>query len=325
MVDNHDPAVVIKDYLALIKMFHVLGGIYLWEVLWTCKFEIEILRGLRRHRWTIWIYLSARVNSLVMFIILVIEKDSVGFGKCRAWDIAFFFLAYTTIASASLIIVLRIIAIWDRHIVVSGVSVALWLTSTALNMRDVALVRSVYEPVAGTCRPVQTHKSLINIAALLVSDFVLLSLMLAGLLRLRESRTSGLWRLLYNQGLIWLALATVAEVPNVVLVALNLNDAWTLMFQTPAIAILAIGSTRMYRDLSEYGSVVAFHSTMEASGPPVVLPAPSNNIGRSWRQGWKGTDDPFAIAIDSDIPLQILRQQCDSNADKLRHIGDNPV
>ena len=67
--------------------------------------------------------------------------------------------------------------------------------------------------------------------------------MLVGLFRWREARSSDVWKLLWNQvclsattgidmdveqllqGLIWVALATVAEVPTVVFVWLNLNRA----------------------------------------------------------------------------------------------------
>ncbi|KAI0318217.1 hypothetical protein OF83DRAFT_1083058 [Amylostereum chailletii] len=57
----------------------------------------------------------------------------------------------------------------------------------------------------------------------LITEVSLLSLMLVGLVRARTTRSTGLWEMLYHQGWIWLLLALVAEVPTLVLIALNLN------------------------------------------------------------------------------------------------------
>jgi hypothetical protein len=76
--------------------------------------------------------------------------------------------------------------------------------------------------------------------------------MLAGLLRLRlHGSMFGLGQILWKQGLIWLFLATIAEVPPVVFIGLNLNYSFNLMIQTPALIVMTIAATRMHRSLSE--------------------------------------------------------------------------
>jgi len=57
----------------------------------------------------------------------------------------------------------------------------------------------------------------------LITDIVLLLVVLVGLLRLRSSFP--LERLLWNQGVLWLLLAIVAEVPPVVFIILDINSA----------------------------------------------------------------------------------------------------
>ncbi|KAH9968287.1 hypothetical protein BJV74DRAFT_868597 [Russula compacta] len=59
--------------------------------------------------------------------------------------------------------------------------------------------------------------------------------MLFGLLRLPRygGRTFELARLLWKQGVIWLMLATVAEVTPVVFISLNLNVAFDMVHPCP--------------------------------------------------------------------------------------------
>ncbi|KAI0246155.1 hypothetical protein BJV78DRAFT_1257240 [Lactifluus subvellereus] len=49
--------------------------------------------------------------------------------------------------------------------------------------------------------------------------------MLTGLLRYAHRSSTGIWYLLYQQCIIWIALASIAEVPAVVFLTLNLNGA----------------------------------------------------------------------------------------------------
>ncbi|KAI0248208.1 hypothetical protein BJV78DRAFT_1238863, partial [Lactifluus subvellereus] len=55
MVNWNDPSVLYKDYLAMIKLDHAIAGIYIWETVFTAGFELDVLRGKRPYRWTIWV------------------------------------------------------------------------------------------------------------------------------------------------------------------------------------------------------------------------------------------------------------------------------
>lgn len=108
------------------------------------------------------------------------------------------------------------------------------------HVRDVILMRaqlkqleSTFDPLVNTCVPTEIHRGLVNALAVLVADTVLLLAMLIGLLRHANRRSAGLWKLLYQQVssnrsashdsnadllqcIIWIALATLAEIPPVV-------------------------------------------------------------------------------------------------------------
>jgi len=128
-----------------------------------------------------------------------------------------------------------------------------WSTNVAFLIHSVTILRSEWMPAQSVCGVLNTDSSKKNIIAVLVSDVALLLTMLVGLLRLRRSSTMfGFGQLLWKQGLIWLFLATVAEVPPAVFIILNLNDPLNLMFQTPALIGMSIAATRMYRSLTDF-------------------------------------------------------------------------
>ncbi|KAI0045341.1 hypothetical protein FA95DRAFT_1561225 [Auriscalpium vulgare] len=277
MTNWRDPALVAKDYLASIRLIHVVTGIIIWEVVVTCKYELAVLTGRRTYRWTIWIYVWCRISTLISFICIIIPKDFTGLTNCRAWDVAVYTWGYIAMSLASSIIILRIIAIWDRNVYVSVLSMAVWIGSFTLNVRHITLVRSIYDPLAGVCMPINTVNNLANGIGIAVSDIVLLIVMLVGIMRHRPQEKlkllgpRNLFTLLWHQRLMWLALAALAEIPAVVLLALNLNDALNVMCQSTMSAILTVGATRMYRSLSSYRPFTEFHLTDPSDGPPTEL------------------------------------------------------
>ncbi|KAH8997695.1 hypothetical protein EDB86DRAFT_897693 [Lactarius hatsudake] len=259
MVNWHDSVLVLRDYLALIKLNHSLAGIYIWETVFTMGFELDVLRGKRPYKWTIWPYLGTRYFGLAAFIVFFVDTDG-GKVPCQPLIVANYALPYVSWAFASLIIVIRVIAIWNRHIIMSSIAIATWLAGLGLNMRNLAMVDASYDPILQTCITLKTHRGLTNAIAVLVVDIVLLVAMLIGLLRHAHRSSTGIWYLLYQQCIIWIALAGIAEIPPVVFLILDLNDPWNEMFTGVAITILSIGAARMYRALSKRGSLTEYSS-----------------------------------------------------------------
>lgn len=88
------------------------------------------------------------------------------------------------------------------------------------------MVESSYDPILEACTTLKTRRGLVNSIGVLAVDVVLLLAMLIGLLRSAHQSSTGIWYLLYQQCIIWIFLAGVAEIPPVVFLALNLNDPW---------------------------------------------------------------------------------------------------
>ncbi|KAI0029593.1 hypothetical protein K488DRAFT_88592 [Vararia minispora EC-137] len=264
---------------------HVCLGIVLWELASTVWYEWEIFSGKRRQRWTFWVYFGVRTGLLFSYVCLLVQQDGAVTdpGNCQAAFIVLLAFSYFTFALASLIIVFRAVAIWNHSAVVNFLAYGVWLASIVLNVRDLFLARATYDPQAGLCVPLATRHFLVNLCGILGSDLALLGIMLLGLLRRQEAHF-GVARFLYFQGIAWLALACTAEIPTVVLTALDISDTWNMMFhplQLVTLCVLprvsprhpphsppplfrrSICASRMYRALTGFGTVMTF-STVPA-------------------------------------------------------------
>ncbi|KAH9030477.1 hypothetical protein EDB84DRAFT_1562547 [Lactarius hengduanensis] len=177
--------------------------------------------------------------------------------------------AYLAIAAASLLIVLRIFAIWDGNKIAVSIGSSAWLTNVAFLMNDITQLCATWVPVPGVFAVLNIESSKNTVIVTLVTDVILCLTMLVGLLRLRQHGTTmvALWNFLWRQGLIWVFLATVVQIVPTVFITLNLNDLFDLMFRTPSLIVMSIAATRMYRSSTDFTSTSGLlDSTQTRSG-----------------------------------------------------------
>ncbi|KAH9977430.1 hypothetical protein BJV74DRAFT_154989 [Russula compacta] len=268
MVNFRDPAVIHDDNLQVDKFWNAVDGLFIWEFLITLGYEWSVIRGHRPYRWTIWIYSLSRVAALAAVARNIVSVDITTQISCHATIVSQLILAYLALACASFLIVLRIIAIWNMSRVVGAIAIGLWITNILFLIQGVIRFRAEQVSNGVGCEVVQIDGIQLSTIVALVTDVVLLLIMLFGVFRLRRDGcgTMALGRLLWNQGVIWLLLATVAEVTPVVFICLNLNDPFNLMFQAPWMITMTIAATRMYRSLSDFGSSDISHQILPISG-----------------------------------------------------------
>ncbi|KAH9977433.1 hypothetical protein BJV74DRAFT_953545 [Russula compacta] len=307
MVNFRDPAEMRNIGFQVNKFWNVIDGLFIWEFLITLGYEWSVIRGHRPYRWTIWIYSVSRVATLAAVALNLVTISTTTPINCQAIIVPQFTFAYLALASASFLIVLRMyvfhndslplssqilidapsIAIWNMSRVVGAVAIGVWITNIAFLIQGVIRFRAEWVSDEVGCEVVQIEGIQLSTIAALVTDVVLLLIMLFGVFRLRRDGggTMALGRLLWNQGIIWLFLATVAEVTPVVLIYLNLNDPFNLMFQSPWIITMTIVATRMYRSLSDFGSSDISHNilpisdrTMSGTKVTPTAPMPLNGI-----------------------------------------------
>ncbi|KAI9455868.1 hypothetical protein F5148DRAFT_386659 [Russula earlei] len=225
MANYHDPAVIAQDFWTVAKFWHVVDGLYIWEFFTTLDYEASVIQGRRPYRWTIWLYSLTRVATLMAVVVSMIGFDVTTPINCQLWIIFELIFSFTAVAAGSMLIVIRVIAIWNRNRVVSVIAISTWATNIAALIHSIVLLHSVSSPVNDTCYMSNTLASKLNLMTSLATDIVLLLIMLVGLLRwrLQEGGMPNIARFLWTQGLIWLLIATFSYVPTVVFISLNLN------------------------------------------------------------------------------------------------------
>ncbi|KAH9976466.1 hypothetical protein BJV77DRAFT_603156 [Russula vinacea] len=257
-MDNfHDPAIMVsvQDQLTLVKFWHATGGLYIWDFFTTLDYEWRVIRGDLPYRWTIWIYSVARVSALVGLILCLSSMDVATQINCQPWILFAFMFFCLSATAASLLIVLRTIAIWNRNKVVVALTIMVWGMSIGFHLQNVVRLRYAWDPTEHACEPVKADYSVLGLIPTMIADIALFLIILAGLFALRSRGGGTLAHLLWKQGVIWLALGAIAEVPPLVFTVLHMNDQLHSMFETPAVIIMTIAATRMHRSLVNFASV----------------------------------------------------------------------
>ncbi|KAH9177944.1 hypothetical protein EDB89DRAFT_1294415 [Lactarius sanguifluus] len=266
MVDWNSPQTFFANSLTLVKLIHIFDGIYIWEYFTTLWFEWEVLVTKKRQwRWTMLIYIGTRLTALAGVCTELVGFNLTTRFNCQAWLLSVYITCYPAFALNSLLILLRTIAIWERKLIMSVALTAVWLTNVAFLIHGVTLARGVWLPLANACFVVDSHKARLNVLMSTVTDLILLFAMIIGVLRLQSD--SSTWRMLYRHGIVWILLATVGLVPPTIFLFLNLNEPMNIMFQTPAMVIMTICATRLYRSLVSFGNRSTVFDSFLTSAP----------------------------------------------------------
>ncbi|KAF8498166.1 hypothetical protein F5888DRAFT_1803088 [Russula emetica] len=140
-----------------------------------------------------------------MAIVLnMVSFDNTTKINCQAEATMNVFFAYVAFGSASLLIVLRVIAIWNKERIIVLIAMGVWLADVAFLIYGSARIRSVWSDESNSCVLLNPQSNKINIVSL-VSDLI----MLVGSLRLRHGFGEfGLGRIVWNQGRWWRFLLT---------------------------------------------------------------------------------------------------------------------
>ncbi|KAH9015575.1 hypothetical protein EDB84DRAFT_1567634 [Lactarius hengduanensis] len=252
MTDWKSPAVITAEYFALVKLYHAIWGVFLWEFVVNLGFEYSVFTAKRNFRSSFLLYLAARWCPLFCIITILVGFDSANRINCQAFVIFVFLFSHLSLASASALIVLRIAAIWGLNKIAISIASAAWLANTGALIHSLAVIRGTWG--GGICKVTNPSETKINILVSFVTDLVLLALMLTGLLRWENAhQRGGIWWLLFTQGLAWMITVVLAGTPTTIFILLNLNgvyffhttsfgvhqksiftDPMNLMFQIPA-------------------------------------------------------------------------------------------
>jgi len=278
MVNFNDPTVIEEDALAVSLLWHTVSGVYIWEYFTTLEYEWSVIRGRRPYLRTIWIYSLARFFALLTIVLeFVIANITIPL-NCQAAISSVSAFVLLTMSASSLLIVLRIIAIWNRNRVVMTIAIIIWGITAVVYVQFIARLRWTQVPGQLGCVQVNLKSTLINLISVPFTDIALLLIMLIGVFRLRGHGSSmfGMTKVLWTQGVFWLLLAIAAEIPAVVFILLDLNASFDVMFELPTWVTMVIAASRLHRSLVDLASgstdVFSSHGNFLTTRDPVQEP-----------------------------------------------------
>ncbi|KAN0112031.1 hypothetical protein V8E52_007948 [Russula decolorans] len=291
--------------LDLLKLWLIVSGIYIWEFVTNLHYEWGIIRGYQTYRWTIWIYVIARWATIAIVILILIHLNVTSQINCQGFSLL-------SLGSGSLLLVLRILAIWNRNKGIVAIVAIICVANVSLLLL-VSLpyheqIHSVWEPAANSCKITNIEVCQIAMVSGFVTDTALLLIMLAGLLRLRH-RGGGsyeLWHLLWKQGVAWFVVAAVAELPAVVMLGLNI-------FLFPSTVMTVIATTRMHRSLQSFA-------------PPSTI-APGSNDDQKTRNSRlvSKTKNPSVVRIPpNQLEVSVHTAYEEYPMSQMERCGPNP-
>jgi len=248
MVSSTDYA--LETYGYFLKLFHVFGGVYIWEFIINVDFEWQVYKGKRPWRWSLIVYIVTRGLALTTFILAFVGFNLTREFDCEVWFHFLVTTGWSAEAFASLLLVLRGVAIWGRDLRIVALAGSLWLANLGGVFYAITRSHAQWSPAFRTCAITDTVEFKWSLVINFIEDFGLLGIMIAGVLHKRGA--TELWDMLYFQSLFWILAAILAKLPTLILCFRNINDSWNLMFQLPHLVLMVIASTRAYRDLFQY-------------------------------------------------------------------------
>lgn len=280
MVNFQDPEVIAQDILVVAKLWSAVDGLYLWEFITNLDYEWNIIRGHRTLKWTIWIYSATRLATFMTVILnLFAITATTRIFNCQVEVMFQLMFGYLSVCTSSLLIVLRILAIWNKKRIVVAIAASTWAVSFIFTIQSVARIHagwSSWAPLGAVCMLLNLSVTKPNTLVTLAANIILLVIMFIGLLsnHLYESSTHGIGRLLWKQGVIWVLIATVAEVLPAVFICLNLNNPFDYIFQLPSVITISIAATRIHRSLTEFAATSSYNlPTILESSPSHISSA----------------------------------------------------
>jgi len=245
MTDWHDLSLINAENIALVKLCHVLGGLYIWEFVWSIGYEYSIITGRRKLTRTSPLYIGTRWLTLTLVIIELVAFNVRHGINCQTMITLNFVFGTLSLMSASTLVILRAIALWEQNKVIIAIGIILWLAEATIYLYSMSSFRGEFGE--GYCRFNRGSHVDILVLCIFITDFSTLALMVAGVLRWSHIRgRGGIWWLLYTQGLAWIVIFNLAALPPLIFVFLHLNDAMDRMFLVPEVVTMTICASRMY-------------------------------------------------------------------------------
>jgi len=269
MVNWSSPAEIAHDALAFDRLIHALLGLYIWEWVVSLDFDWHYITGKKAYRWPMTFYFLNRYCLLAALIGIAVALNVTVEVNCQALYTFNQCLGNSAIGLASINLSLRTMAVWSRQWFIVVPLVLIILGHWSLLLHGVLLKASWVDGEG--CVITQTDSKLLAVTFIysMVFDFVVLILTGYKLLNPAAGR-SRLVELIFNDGLVYFAIAFLVNLIATIFMLLNLNPVMSIIANVPAAIASTIVAGRVVRRLNNFtstgaelyptGSTVAFRS-----------------------------------------------------------------
>ncbi|TBU48466.1 hypothetical protein BD309DRAFT_1015556 [Dichomitus squalens] len=277
MVDWTSQQELTRDGAANINVVFASFGLYIWEVFQTSDFEWSILQGKRKVKWQwgmrclpFFIARYILVLSIASLMASFTVKHAI---NCHSLYIFICVAGNLSIICASVVLMLRTIAVWERKLPIVVALGTLCLAHTALLVRGMLTVSAQYDAVQQMC--VATALSHTNRVFLGVTfwstlgfNLVITVLHVAGLMKSDEG--SSVWELLFREGVVYYLIAFTFNALPAIFSIVNLNTTMDLITTVPVTVMTVISATRTVTRLPDMDDDdIYVHSATQLASPRV--------------------------------------------------------
>jgi len=234
MPDWSNPLEIAKDVEIFQKLAMVMLGLSTWEIIIQLPFDWSIVSRKRKARWPVFFYFYCKYSIWATVIGVVIATNVTTKINCQVVYTFCHFLVNTSTGCASLLLMLRTIAVWNRRPFVMVPLVVISMGHWAFLLHGSRDIRSRWSDEAKACVIDVVFPAFVEAKYVytMVFDFIVLVLTTIGLVM--SPARSSLWQLLFRQGIIYFVVACLANLVPTIFRLLNLNSIMNLMFALPA-------------------------------------------------------------------------------------------
>ncbi|EMD41052.1 hypothetical protein CERSUDRAFT_80692 [Gelatoporia subvermispora B] len=271
MVDWSSPVELARDEEVFEKLMFAVFGVYVWELFQTSAFEWSLFSGKRKFTWPLVPFFLCRYCLLLALIGLLISLSVTTPINCNALFLFNSWAGNMTILCASMCLMLRSIALWDRKLKVVIPLGLLAFAHWVLLWRGMFLLKSEYDSTTSGCVVTYTNHVFLNVTFFTTMGFDAIILILNAAVLTRHQTHSDLWRLLFKDGLVYFIVTFCLNALPAILNVLNLNAMMNVMTTVPAATFAAITACRAVIRLQTFAHSDAYvHSTSQIASPGIT-------------------------------------------------------
>jgi len=179
MVYQNNPVSEAQQFFPLFNLMYILSGAYIWEYARSLHFDIRLVRGgEKRTIWIKYIYIICRAAALGYSIMLLINivppSGTLGIQglDCETWARLQSLLAYLTLLLSSLLIGIRVVAIWNRNTRMIAIIAIALLAEFAFLIKITVQTTAVWDTSIDFCAI--TNLYVIDLIVVPICDCILL-------------------------------------------------------------------------------------------------------------------------------------------------------